>query len=105
MEFRQTSKKMENQGSENKKRNNKLDFHELIHFISDLMGRGLYIFFIFIELHLYIDLFIYIYIYVIIVYICTHKYIYIYIYLYIYIYIYIYMHILKNYGKIMQAAY
>ena len=43
MEFRQTSKKMENQRSENKKRKNELDFHELIHFISDLMG-PLYIF-------------------------------------------------------------
>ena len=37
MELRQTPNIMENQGGENKSRN-KFDFHEFIHFISDLIG-------------------------------------------------------------------
>ena len=45
MELGQTPKIMENQGGENRGRNNKLNFHEFIHFISDLIG-PLYIFII-----------------------------------------------------------
>ena len=45
MELRQTPKIMENQGGANKSRNNKFNFHEFIHFISDLIG-PLYIFII-----------------------------------------------------------
>ena len=38
MELRQTPKKMENQGGENKSKNKKFNFPEFIHFISDLTG-------------------------------------------------------------------
>ena len=68
---------MENQGGENKKRNNKLDFHELIHFIFDLMG-PLYIFHILLSyIYIYICLLTYTYISLLWIYVHINIYIYI----------------------------
>ena len=68
---------MENQGGENKKRNNKLDFDELIHFISDLMGR-FYIFHILLSyIYIYICLLTYTYISLLCIYVHINIYIYI----------------------------